>query len=71
MLNALDIFRNPAFFLNVSQTAETQKQQPCLLYLFTAMTGCQTVNNLTVNSNCAAVLQADGSDMQITVLDRI
>jgi hypothetical protein len=42
-----------------------------LVVFVTAMTGYQTVNNLTVSSNCTAVLLADGSDRQNTVLDRI
>jgi hypothetical protein len=41
-----------------------------LVVFVTAMTECQTVYNLTISSNCTAVLQAGGSDRQNTVLDR-
>ena len=39
--------------------------------IVTAMTGFQTGKNLTVNSNCTAVLQADTSDKQKTALVRL
>jgi len=39
--------------------------------IVTAMTGLQTGKNLTVNSNCTVVLQADTSDKQKTALVRL
>jgi len=39
--------------------------------IVTSTTGFQTVKNLTVNSNCTVVLQADTSDKQKTVLVRL
>jgi len=47
------------------------KLDTLLLMSFLSMAGFQTVKNLTLNSNCTVVLQADTIDKQKTVLVRL
>jgi hypothetical protein len=73
MIITLDTARSPGVYYNLYPSCGNAVSEiiAMLVVFVTAMTGCQTVNNLTVSSNCAAVLQAGGSYRQNTVLDRI
>jgi hypothetical protein len=73
MIITLDIARNPDVYYNIDPSCgKSMSEITAMLVVFvTAMTGCQTVNNLTVSSNRTVVLHADGSDRQNPVLDRI